>query len=184
MIKINLVPAELLAKARQKQQLMQAAAGGVVVACFVALLSMAHYWSLARVDRQLAYDQAELKKLQTIVNQVEELEKTAAAVRSRLNVINDLLKGRALYPRFMADFVRSVPLGVHIKGLSTTGGGSNAAPVKLSVNGEARSPQDVADWSRKMSESGYFSNIELGSISAAATAGYTFSLTSIYTPHL
>ena len=183
MIKINLVPAEILAKAAQRQQVMQATAVGIVAAVFIAIASAAHYWRLTRLEGQLAYDQGELKKLQVIVDQVEELEKTAQAVRARLNVINDLLKGRPLYPRFMADFVRSVPAGVQIKTLNTTGGGSAASPVKLTITAQARTEEDIALWTRKMAESGRFSSVELGPVTEA-TESYSFTMTSTYTPQL
>ncbi len=184
MIKINLVPAEILAKARQKQQIMQASAVGIVALILIALASVMHYWTLTRLQKQYAYDQGQLKKLQVIVDQVEELEKTASAVRARLNVINDLLKGRPLYPRFMADFVRSVPAGVQVKTLTTSGGGSGGMPVKLSAMAQARTEQDIASWTRKLSDSGRFSAVELGAVTEGADGVYNFSLTSTYTPQL
>jgi len=185
MIKVNLVPAEILAKAQQKQQLLQATAAGVLALVILALVSLGHYYKLNRLQRQLDGDNARLKQLQVIVAKVEELEKTAAAVRARLGVITDLLKGRPLYPYFMSDFARSVPTGIQVKTLGTTGGGSSAAPLKLTMTASARDNDEIAVWVKRMEASGRFSMIELGSVTQSGdNKAYDFKLTATYTPQL
>ena len=187
MIKVNLVPAEILAKTRQKQRVIQAASAAVLALLALAALSLAHYYKLNRLEAKLATDQAELKKLEVIVAKVEEIEKTSAAVRARLNVINDLLKSRMLYPYFMSDFVRSVPLGVRVRSLTTTGGGSSVGPIKLNLSAESRTNEDIAGWVKRLEDSGRFSAVELvGPVTAVegAEKGYTFTLTTTYTPAL
>ena len=186
MIKVNLVPAEILAKALQKQRVIQAAVAGAMVVFLLLAVSVLHWVKLERLDSKLAKDEAALKKLEVIVAKVEELERTAAAVRSRLNVINDLLKGRPLYPTFMSDFARSVPVGVRVRSLTTAGGGSSAGPVKLNVSAESRTNEDIAGWVKKMEDSGRFGAVELGPVSAieGAERMYNFTLTSVYTPSL
>jgi len=183
MIKINLVPAEILAKAKQKQQILQVSAVAVLGLIILAGVSLAHYWKLDRLERQYAYDQGELKKLQVVVDKVTALEKTKADLKSHLDVIDNLLKGRPMYPYFMSDFVRSVPAGVHIKDMSTSGGGSSASPVKVKVTAEARTEEDIASWTKKLADSGRFSGVELGAVTLGEK-GFSFSLTSTYTPSL
>lgn len=185
-IKVNLVPAELLLKAQQKQQILQASIAGALLAILIVIASAAHYYGLVRLENTLKYDQAELKKLEVIVAKVEELERTAAAVRARLGVITDLLKGRPMYPYFMSDFARSVPLGIRVVGLTTAGGGSSATPLKLTMTAEARSNDDIALWVRRMEDSGRFSGIELGAVTSTSGGEkvYSFSLKTTYTPQL
>lgn len=185
MIKVNLVPADILAKAQQKQQTLQAAVVGVAMLMLVALVSAGHYYRYNRLNRLMAKDNIELKKLEVIVAKVEELEKTAAAVRARLSVITDLLKGRPLYPYFMSDFVRSVPSGVRIKALTTSGGGSAGVALKLSMSAEARTNEDIAAWVRRMEDSGRFTSVELGAVTTGGVERLcSFTVTSIYTPQL
>lgn len=186
MIKVNLVPTELLAKAAQKQQMLQAAVVGVLVAAVIVMVSLGHWYRFKRLESQLAVGEAKLKKLEVIVAKVEELEKTAAAVRARLNVMNDLLKGRPLYPYFMSDFVKSVPSGVRIRTLTTAGGGSAATPLKLTIQAESRSNEEIALWVKKMEDSGRFTSAELGPVQGASGAEklFTFSMTAVYTPKL
>ncbi|MBI3551206.1 MAG: hypothetical protein HY077_01705 [Elusimicrobia bacterium] len=184
MIRINLVPADILARAHQRQQLLQLSAGGIVVAAIVVMVSLAHLYKLNSLQRTLAYDQAKLKTLQVIVAQVEELEKTRDAVRARLKVVQDLLKGRTLYPTFMCEFVRSVPGGIRVRTLGTTGGGSSAGPLKLAVSAESRTNEDIAAWIKKMEESGRFDKVELGpvTVSGAAEKLVAFTLNLMYVP--
>ncbi|MBI5630355.1 MAG: PilN domain-containing protein [Elusimicrobia bacterium] len=186
MIKINLVPAEILAKAQQKQQMIQAGVGAGFILLLVVGISVAHWFKLKRLERHAATQQAQLKKLEVVVAKVEELEKTAGAVRSRLSVITDLLKGRPLYPYFMSDFVRSVPMGVRVKSLSTSGGGSAAGPLKISLSADSRSNEDIAAWIKKLEQSGRFGQVEMGPVTAVdgAERVYTFTLISVYTPQL
>jgi type IV pilus assembly protein PilN len=184
MIKVNLVPAEILAKAHQKQQIFQATVAGIALAIVVVLVSLVHYYKLATLQRQLTYDQSQLKKLEKIVAEVEELEKTAAAVRSRLAVITDLLKGRPLYPYFMSDFARSVPMGVTVKTLNTAGGGSAAAPLKLTIAAEARTNDDISGWVKRMDATGKFSNTELGAVTNNNQGAFGFTISTTYTPKL
>ncbi len=185
-IKVNLVPAEILAKAAQKQQIFQATVAGAFLAVMIVLISAAHYFTLARLERILAYNEGELKKLEVIVAKVEELERTAAAVRSRLGVITDLLKGRPLYPYFMSDFAKSVPVGVRVRNMTTAGGGSGASPLKLTIAAEAKTNEDILAWIRKMEDSGRFSGVELGAVNAQESGDrvYTFTIKTTYTPQL
>jgi Tfp pilus assembly protein PilN len=196
MIKVNLVPSDILAKAHQKQQVLQVAAAGVAALGVIALISAGHYYTLQRLEVTLAADQVKLKQLEVIVAQVEELERTAAALRSRLGVITDLLKGRTTYPYLMTDLARCVPSGVKVRGLTTQGGGSSIGPMKLTMTAEAVRNDDIADWLRRLEafgdtkspdgetrQPGKFSGVELGAVSAAGGL-YTFSITATYTPSL
>lgn len=195
MIKVNLVPADILAKAHQKQQMLQAGAAGVAVLILLVLISIGHYYTLEKLEHQYAFDDGRLKKLEIIVKQVEDLEKTEAALKARLSVITDLIKGRTVYPYFMSDLARAVPGGIQLKSLTATGGGSGAGPVKLAFTAAAQSNDDIADWLRKMETfadnkpanqaraPGKFSNIELGPVTATGDV-YNFSVTAVYTPSL
>lgn len=63
MIKINLVPAEILAKAHQRQQNLQVAAAVVLVLAVVVMISLGHYWSLTKLEGQLGEDNLRLEEL-------------------------------------------------------------------------------------------------------------------------
>jgi Tfp pilus assembly protein PilN len=181
MIKVNLVPHELLARARQRQLLLQLTVLGVLGATALVGVSMLHWVSLFHLENDLKYDESKLNSLKAIVSQVEELEKSAALVHSRLDVIEDLLKGRAFYPLFMSDFARTVPGTIRVTNLGTTSLSSSS--VKLSISAVAESSDDIATWMRTLQGNANFSNIELGTVSSAGrqfsftiTAGYAIKL--------
>ena len=181
MIKVNLVPAEILAKARQRQLVLQVSLVGSVLAVVLVLISVWHWFGLYRLQNDYNYKEARLKKLGAIVAQVEELEKAAAAVRARLGVIEDLLKGRAFYPFFMSDFARTVPAGVRVTQLNTVTQPGSA--VKLNITAIASTNEDVANWVRILQGTPHFSSIELGPVTAGS-GKFSFALTGIYTNKL
>lgn len=178
MIKINLVPSEILAKAKQRQLLLQGAVVGGLMLLVLTGVSFGHWYGKHSLEQTLAYDESELRRLDAIVKQVEELEKAASAVRARLNVIEDLLLGRSYYPIFMSEFARSVPAGVKINSMSTAG--QSAGVVKLTINAVANTNEDIAAWVKTLEKNSKFSAIELGSVTASGGL-YNFALTATYT---
>ena len=173
MIKINLVPREILAKAQQRQKALQIGLACAAAALVVVLMSLGFLARQHRLQGQLAEDQAKLKQLEAVVAKVKEAETLAAQLRARLKVIEDLDRGRRAYPYFMNDLVRSVPAGVRVRSLRTTGGGGS--PFKLDIAAEARTNEDIRAWIKKMEDSGRFTGMELGAVatqeSAAGSSG-------------
>lgn len=191
MIKINLVPSEILAKAQQRQQLLQFAAVGVVTLLLVVALSLMHWFKLNRLEVQYTKLGKDFKLLEVVVAKVEQLDLAAGALRARLSVIDGLLKGRPAYPRFMSDLARSVPAGVTLKSLTTTGGGST--PIKLNITAESRTSQDILAWVKNMEKpdkklelTGAFTPPELGAVNSpdAVERVFSFTLVTTYTPQL
>jgi len=181
MIKVNLVPIELLARARQRQLILQFSAIGALVATILVLVSLSHWFSLFHLQNDYKYDEAKLEKLKAIVGQVEDLEKAAKAVHSRLDVIEDLLKGRAFYPYFMSEFARTVPATVRVTNLTTTSTANNS--VKLAISATALNSDDIATWMRTLQSSGNFLNVELLSVNGGAHS-YSFTINAAYTVKL
>ena len=178
MIKVNLVPSEILDRAKQRQLLLQAVAVGGIMLLVLAGVSFGHWYGKYNLEQTLAYDESELQRLDAIVKQVEELEKAASAVRARLNVIEDLLLGRAYYPIFMSEFARSVPAGVKINSMNTSG--QAAGVVRLAISAVANTNEDIAAWVKTLEKNSKFGTIELGGVSAAGSL-YSFTLTATYT---
>jgi Tfp pilus assembly protein PilN len=179
MIKINLVPSAILAKARQRQLAVQSVLVGGLLAVVVFIVSIVHWFGLYRLQNDYNYKEAKLKKLSAIVAQVEELEKAASAVRARLGVIEGLLKGRAFYPIFLSAFARTVPAGIRVTSLNTSMQGNNA--VKLAISAVAGSNEDIAAWMRIFQADSHFTAPELGAISASGARQFSFTVTTTYT---
>ncbi|MBI5209513.1 MAG: PilN domain-containing protein [Elusimicrobia bacterium] len=181
MIKVNLVPADILAKARQKQQLFQISVVGAAVVVVVALVSAAHFMKARNLEAELKFKQEEYKRLEAEVALVKNLEKQAAEVRKRLEVVDSLLKGRPLYPYFMSEFVKTVPPSVWVKSLSTA---STATSVKITqLSAESSSSEDIRDWIGRLEATGRFTNVEIvGSVTVSESEPkvFTFNLKADY----
>jgi Tfp pilus assembly protein PilN len=179
-IKINLVPAEVLIQEQKKRRTLQAGAAGVMIAVVVVLVSLWHLNSVRVEEVKLKANQTELAKLQKVVDQVKELESTAKAVQNRLSVITSLLTGRFLYTVFLDDWAHALSPGVWITTLTTTASG---AGLNLQIGANARDQSDIADWLRALQTSAKFSNVELGAVALSGSGTdsfYTFTLKSEY----
>ncbi|MDE2491924.1 MAG: PilN domain-containing protein [Elusimicrobia bacterium] len=181
MIKVNLVPAEILAKARQRQMIVQGAVAGGLLALIMVALSLGHWYGLYRLKNEYSYKKSVLNNLSAIVKQVEELQTESQSVRARLGVIDSLLKGRAFYPLFMSEFARTVPSGIQVTDLTTAAQGADA--LKLSIAGTANTNDDIASWLRGFQKHPNFSAVNLGPVSASGK-GYSFTMTAVYTNKL
>ncbi|HAH07979.1 MAG TPA: hypothetical protein DCM05_15885 [Elusimicrobia bacterium] len=185
MIKINLVPQEILDKEIARLRTLQASAGGVAAAILLASISGAHYWRAVSLEKTLKVDKLELDRLQKIVAQVEELEQKATQVRARLNVVVDLMKYRSLYPRFMEDLSQTLPPGVWLTSL-TTSGDQKGLIVNMGCSGVTS--ESAADALRAFEAGGKFKEPVLqGGITVSAggpgtAAGSSFVLTVRYIP--
>jgi len=184
MIRVNLVPSELLAKARERRRLRQFGAVGAAFLVLIVGATLLFALRLEHYESRLSSDNNALKALAEKVAKVEEIRKESGDLRARLKVITDLMRTRPVYPVFMSDFVRSVPAVVQITNLSTTGESGTAAPITISVTGQSLNNDGIAAWINAMENSGKFSNLQLGpvTISEGETTFYAFSITGVYKP--
>ena len=179
MIKVNLVPQEFLDRELQKQRLAQVS----VVAGFLAIIflgvSFSHYYKGVALEKRLAEAEVEFKRLEAIVKQVEELEAKAKAVKSRLDVIQDLLVARSFYPRFMTDLLKNLGEGVWLKSLSATG---SPADLKVMMTCEGSGTEAATAWLRQLQVSTAFKDPSLGAIALSSDGMVTFPMVMVYRP--
>jgi Tfp pilus assembly protein PilN len=90
-----------------------------------------------------------------------------------------LLKGRAFYPLFMSEFVRTVPAGVRVTSLGASG--PTGGPLKLSISAVGETSDDVANWMRTLQNNGHFTDVKLGPLSGANGRQYGFTISTVYT---
>lgn len=203
MIRINLIPPEILAAQEKKLRILQGSAAAAVLALIVAGVSMVRWTQEHRLTLRREEVKAELNKVTEKVKQVENFEKVLAAVQSRLDVIHNLLKGRLLNPYFMEDFARTLVGGVWITNMATAPAGQG---LKLTIQAKAMEKDQIANWLRTLESYGNtvdsaapapppkpgampapkpnrFDNIELLGITAATEDGeqvHSFSVTMTY----
>ncbi|MCX5788967.1 MAG: PilN domain-containing protein [Elusimicrobia bacterium] len=182
MIRVNLVPSEILDREVQRLRRVQASIIGGLLAVALILLSLLHYWSALSHESQVAELDRKLDKLAKIVAQVEEAERAANAVKVRLNVINGLLKGRPLYPYFMSDLMGTMPPTVWLTSLATAAKDPSGLTVTI-TNAVSSTPDGVSQWLRNFETSGKFEEPKLTAIAVTEKGEakeYTFTIATSY----
>lgn len=174
MIKINLVPADFLAKQKQQHRILQVAVVAVIFLVIMAGISFMHMSKAKNIEATLAEREQRLSQLQAVIQQVKLLEKERKLVTAHLNAITGLAKIRLIYTYFLQDLVRSLPGGIRILSLKTTT--RDAKTLDFSIPAISRSAEDLSQWVRTLNNSkDKYKNVELGGISIADTAtGKTF----------
>lgn len=185
MIRVNLVPQDILDRELQKQRMVQV---GVVAAVFglaFAGLSYSHYHRKVVLTAQLEQAKKELAELEKYKNLLTEATSKRNTVVARRKVIEGLLTSRLVYPRFMTDIGEGLPKGMWLESLTTTTKPNNV--VEVSAGAASLRPEDAAQWLRGVNAStsavlsggGRFS----GGKTASLTIGDTtkFSITMTYT---
>jgi type IV pilus assembly protein PilN len=170
MIRINLLPPEIhIAEVRKQMSALGGIAGGLVV-----VLLLAFWGSRAlkanNLEGELKKANEELAKYQAIVDKVNQLEQTRNQLKARRDVIQTLLKGRLLFPKFFEDFMRLLPDEIWISNLSSSPDPKQAGAMTVSVSAQSTSNFAIADWLTNLQASPYVSEVNLGTISADEAA--------------
>lgn len=134
--------------------------GGVVIVCLLSLLGWRKTVEI-RLQKRLDVAQADLKKYQAIVDEVNQLEQTRSQLQARRDVIQTLLRGRLLYPRFFEDFMALLPFEIWIKNINTI---PEAEGIKVTLTAESTSNFAIADWITNLQNSPLCKGVEMGTI--------------------
>jgi Tfp pilus assembly protein PilN len=167
MIRINLLPQEIHAAEAKKQI---AAIGIAAAALVVVALLFIGVWRFSKkvaLERDLAIAKDELTKYEAIVNQVNSLEQLKNNLKSRGDVINQLLKGRLTYPKFFEDFMMLLPPDIWVGNFNTQ---PSADKLRVDLNASSLSNFAIADWLINLQTSPYFSEVTLGAINSQEAA--------------
>ncbi|HBL18017.1 MAG: hypothetical protein A2X36_07560 [Elusimicrobia bacterium GWA2_69_24] len=178
MIKVNLVPQEILDKELQRQRLVQV---GFVAGVFGLLflgISGAHFYRSVSLARSLAESEAKYKKLEAIVQQVEALEAQAKAVKARLDVMNELDRARPFYPRFMTELLKMLPSGIWLTTLDAKASGPDQ--LTLNMGSQSASVDNVTTWLRVLNSTGAFTAPALGPLKFGSAGEITFTMGATY----
>lgn len=179
MIRVNLVPQEILDKELQRQRLAQVSLAAGCLALVFAGVSFAHYYKGVQLEARRVEAEAEFKRLEAIVKQVEELEAKARAVKGRLDVIRDLLTARSFYPQFMGRLLEIIGDGIWMTNITVTGTGT-----ELVVNLQCRavSSEAATKWLRALQEAVHFKDPSMGALSIDPEGSVVFTMALKYKP--
>jgi Tfp pilus assembly protein PilN len=166
MIKINLIPPEYIARINRRVLIAKVVLAAVLVVAVVVMASVWHVTRAKTIEAALAKSEAEMRILQTDVDNVKAIEAKIAEVQKYLDSIASINKGRFIYTRFLQDITSDLPSTIWFNNINTTLAG-NVVGVTLAVN--SNSAYDLAYWINSLETSGPYSAVEIGSISVTET---------------
>jgi len=155
MARINLLPwREELRKQRQQQFLV---AAGLAVAATGAIMAGVHFFVEGQMDFQRqrnAYLEAEIKKLDEQIKEINALDKTRQRLEARMNIIQQLQTSRPEVVHLFDELVRTLPDGVYLNAVKQESNG-------VIIQGTAQSNARVSTYMWNVEESGWLANPNL-----------------------
>jgi Tfp pilus assembly protein PilN len=172
MIKINLIPPETLEReVRKRFLLLISLAGGT-------LITLAIFFSLIRftVDGALALRlnnlELQIKKYQSTVDEVKKLRDLTASLEARKNVIENLMKGRINYPKYMEDFLPMLPSAIWLTSLNTQ---NTPDGFSITMTCMSYDSMSIADFISNLETNPRYAGIDLGAITSSGGKPEMFS---------
>ncbi len=156
MIRINLLPIRQTQKQQTVQHQLLAAAGILVatlIACIVWVLLIRD--TAAEKRAKIAEKTQELKQLDEIIGEVNEFTAKKTELEQKLEVIDNLKRGKTGPVRALDDLSSEIPTRVWLSKLVEKGG-------SLTIEGNAIHHEDVSAFMKSLQKSKYFKNIVLG----------------------
>lgn len=167
MIRINLLPVR---RTQQQQSLHRQLAIGVGAIGLSLLLSIIWDYSLSsrqdELQKEIAEKQQAIKKLDQTIGTVNEYTKTKEELKKKLDIIEQLKKGKTGPVRAMDDLATDIPDRVWLTELTEQA-------KSVSIKGLAIDHEDVSALMKALQKSKYFSNIVLGFSKATKKPGGT-----------
>ncbi len=167
MIRINLLPVR--AKKKRNTSIYQIVAMTAVLMVALVGAFTVHTIYRSKVEereKKIAENQAEIKRLQKIIGEVNELDKQKQRLLNQLAVIDKLEKGKRGPVRVLDELSASIPKRVWITSFREAGG-------TLSITGSAMDNSDISEFMRAMQKTPYFSEISLKFTQADLRDGVT-----------
>jgi len=181
LIRINLLPPEYAAAQSKKEQqvVMGSAAASIVVVLFMFWFVQSR--KAARLEKQIEEADAELRKFQAIISQIDSIEANKKQLTSKRDVIRNLNRSRLIYPVFFEDLLPIIPSDVWVTNVQIL---EQGAGMKVTMASNALSNFALATWLTNLQQSTHFSGIDLSPISYSNNDqnGQTlsFSITCMY----
>lgn len=174
MARINLLPwREELRAQQQKDFVVQVVLAAVFGAAIWGLWHMQMAGMIEHQNSRNSFLQAEIRKLDKEIREIDELEKTKANLLARMNVIQELQSNRPMSVHLMDELVRTLPEGVHLNSFQQSG-------IKLTIDGVAQSNARVSAYMRNIDASDWLDNpglqvIETRKTERSRTAEFTLT---------
>lgn len=164
MAHINLLPwREKLRKERQQQL---GIAAGLALVVTAGLMGLVHLHIEGMIEHQQGRNmflRQEITKMDALIKQIDELEKTKARLIARMQIIQQLQESRPLVVHLFDELVSTTPEGTYLKGLAQAGSA-------VTIEGFAQSNTRVSAFMRNIEASEWLQDPVLQVIDSTGSA--------------
>ncbi len=155
MIKINLLP---IRASKRKESARQQLLILIVSLLIVVGLALAAYSFLlikiSSTNKEIARSEQEIQELKSKIGKIKDLEKLKADVQKKLDVLNQLRRGKSGPVHRLSTLSSAVPDKLWLTGYTES-------PTGVKVTGVAFTEELIASFMRSLQESEDFTNVEL-----------------------
>ncbi|MCS7227686.1 MAG: PilN domain-containing protein [Endomicrobia bacterium] len=120
MVNINLLPKELIEQQKFKTLITLVITVGCIFGGLLLLVYAARRITLMGMQLELAGIEREIQSLQSVVNEVKQLEEVKQKLEKRKGLVEQLLSSGLIYPKFMVELLRVLPENVWLVNMNTT----------------------------------------------------------------
>ncbi len=138
-----------------------------LVVCFLLLFWFVEARKAARLETQITEAEAELRKYQAIISQIESIETNKKQLTAKRDVIRNLNRSRLIYPVFFEDLLPIIPSDVWVTNVQIN---DQSGSMRVSMNSNALSNFALATWLTNLQQSTHFKDVELTSPISYTTA--------------
>lgn len=160
MARINLLPWRAERRARRQKEFYGLLGASAAAAVLIGFLMVSYYnGQIEGQGQRNAYLEAEIRKLDSQIKEIEELDRKKAQLLARKEVIEDLQASRSQMVHLFDELVRTIPDGVRLTSIKQAG-------TLLTLEGQAQSNARVSAYMRSIESSGWMKSPELSIIEA------------------
>ena len=169
MARINLLPWREAARKRKQRDFGIMLGAGLVIALLAALYVHIHIEGLIDYQNSRnAYLEGEIAKLNRMISEIRDLEKTKANLIARMNIIQQLQQSRPEIVHLFDELVGTLPDGVYLTKVVQKGR-------EIDLEGRAQSNARVSAYMRNIDGSAWTGNANLKLIDQRNAEGTEFN---------
>lgn len=167
--RINLLPWRAERRQQKQKEFYVMLAGALVLGVGIVYGVDQHYrGQIDYQERRNELLREEISKLDDRLEEIDELKDTKQRLINRMEVIQDLQKGRPQIVHLFEQFVATLPEGLYLKSIDEDGD-------SLTIQGIAESNARVSDYMENLSESEWLQNPDLEVVEVTDSEGSRIS---------
>ncbi|MEW6042102.1 MAG: PilN domain-containing protein [Elusimicrobiota bacterium] len=172
MIKINLIPPETLEKEARKRFIILISFAASLIVSIAILFFLGRFAIDRALSIRLKNIEIQIKKYQVAVDEVRKLKELTSSLEARRTVIENLMKGRIDYPKFMEDFLVMFPPSIWITSLGTTPIPNGYSLVISCLSNDSMA---IADFISNLERNPRYAGVEVGAITSSGGKAEIFT---------